>query len=271
MTIFRIADSTDERIAPYARLTDHQLRNRLDPENAITIAESRFVIETALAQGLTPLSLLLDERHLESMEPLLEQLSPDVPIYIASRDVMSQIVGFEVTRGYLCALRRPPAHAVDEVLEGARRVAVLEGIVDVSNVGAIFRSAAALGVDAVLLAPGCADPLSRRALRVSMGCVLKIAWASLPKPWPKASIDLLHERGFTCLALALDKDARRLDDPDLAACERLALFLGTEGTGLTKRTLAACDGSVIIPMANGVDSLNVATAAALAFWELRTW
>ena len=271
MTILRITDSDDERIAAYTRLTDHQLRNRLDPENALAIAESRFVIETALAQGMTPLSLLLDERHLESMTPLLEQLPPDVPIYVASREVMSQIVGFEVTRGYLCALRRPPAQPLDEVLAQAKRVAVLEGIVDVSNVGAIFRSAAALGIDAVLLAPGCADPLSRRALRVSMGCVLRVAWSRLPKPWPHAGIDCLHEHGFSCMALALDEQARRLDDPSIKSHERLALFLGTEGTGLDERTLRACDGTIIIPMANNVDSLNVATAAAIAFWELRTW
>ena len=271
MTILRINDCQDERIAAYTHLTDHQLRNRLDPTNAIAIAESRFVIETALSQGMTPLSMLLDERHLESMAPLIETLPPDTPVYIASREVMSGIVGFEVTRGYLCALRRPRPRKVEEVLEGAKRVAVLEGIVDVSNVGAIFRSAAALGLDGVLLAPGCADPLSRRALRVSMGCVLKIAWARLPKPWPRAGIDCLHEHGFTCLALALDEHALRLDDQRLSSYERLALFLGTEGTGLSDATLRACDGSVIIPMANDVDSLNVATAAAIAFWELRTW
>ncbi len=267
--IIRIVDSEDPRIDVYTRLTEHQLRNRLDPGRAVMIAESRFVIEVALERGLQPLSLLLDERHLDTMSALIASLPEDVPVYAATREVMSAIVGFEVTRGYLCALRRPRQRDVDEVLEGARRVAVLEGIVDVSNVGAIFRSAAALGIDAVLLAPGCADPLSRRAMRVSMGCVLKVPWARLPPPWPMASTRLLADHGFRNVALALRDGALRVDDPSLASADRLALYLGTEGTGLTDEVIDACDDSVIIPMANGVDSLNVAAAAAVAFWELR--
>lgn len=267
--IIRIEDAADERIDVYARLTEHQLRSVLEPSRAVMIAESRFVIEAALERGMQPLSMLLDERHLASMGEVMAQLPEEVPVYVATREVMSAITGFEVTRGYLCALRRPEPLALDEVLDGARRVAVLEGIVDVSNVGAIFRSAAALGVDAVLLAPGCADPYTRRALRVSMGCVLKVPWARLPKPWPAATRDVLHEQGFVCAALALRDDAQTLDDPALKATGKLALFLGTEGTGLTRRALDACDTSVIIPMANGVDSLNVAAAAAIAFWELR--
>ena len=267
--IIRIDDPLDQRIDVYARLTEHQLRSVLEPSRAGMIAESRFVIEVALERGLPPLSLLLDERHLASMEGIIEQLGDEVPVYVATREVMSAITGFEVTRGYLCALRRPQPQPLGQVLEGARRVAVLEGIVDVTNVGAIFRSAAALGVDAVLLAPGCTDPLSRRALRVSMGCVLKVPWARLPKPWPQATKDVLHEQGFTCAALALRDDERPLADTRLAGMERLALCLGTEGTGLTQRALDVCDTSVIIPMANGVDSLNVAAAAAIAFWELR--
>lgn len=269
MSIIQITKAEDERLDVYARLTEHQLRNVLEPERAIMIAESRFVIEAALERGAEPLSMLLDERHLESMGPIIETLPPQTPVYVATREVMSAITGFEVTRGYLCALRRPQPLPLEQVLEGARRVAVLEGIVDVSNVGAIFRSAAALGLDAVLLAPGCADPYTRRALRVSMGCVLKVPWARLPKPWPSAATEVLHARGFTCAALALRDDALPLDSPTLKAHERLALFLGTEGTGLTRRALDACDTSVIIPMANGVDSLNVAAAAAIAFWELR--
>ena len=270
VTILHINRADDERIAPYTRLTEHQLRNRLDPTRATMIAESRIVIEVALDEGLEPLSLLLDERHLDSMADVIARLPEETDVYVASREVMSQITGFEVTRGYLCALRRPTPPPASEVLAGARRVAVLEGIVDVTNVGAIFRSAAALGVDGVLLAPGCADPFSRRAMRVSMGNVLKVAWARLSKPWPKAAVDTLHEQGFSCCALALREDAVPLDDPRLKAEEKLALFLGTEGTGLAARTIDACDQSVIIPMANGVDSLNVATAAAIAFWELRT-
>ncbi len=269
MAIIQITDPNDERIDVYARLTEHQLRNVLEPERALMIAESRYVIETALHQGLEPLSLLLDERHLTTMAPITESLSPQVPVYTATREVMSAITGFEVTRGYLCALKRPQPLALEEVIDGARRVAVIEGIVDVSNVGAIFRSAAALGMDAVLLAPGCADPYTRRALRVSMGCVLKVPWARLPKPWPTVTCNLLHKQGFTCAALALRNDAIPLDSPLLKEQEKIALFLGTEGTGLTQRALDACDRSVIIPMANDVDSLNVATAAAIAFWELR--
>ena len=269
MAIIQIIDPSDERIDVYARLTEHQLRRVLEPERAVMIAESRFVIETAIDLGMEPLSLLLDERHLESMKPLLAGLDPATPVYAATRAVMSQVTGFEVTRGYLCALRRPQPRALDEVLADARRVAVLEGIVDVSNVGAIFRSAAALGMDAVLLAPGCADPYSRRAMRVSMGCVLRVPWARLPEPWPQASVEVLQDHGFTCCALALRDDALALDAPELKALERLALFLGTEGTGLTNRAIDACDTSVIIPMANDVDSLNVGAAAAIAFWELR--
>lgn len=269
MAIIQITDPQDSRIDAYARLTEHQLRNKLEPSQALTIAESHLVIEVALERGLEPVSLLLDERHLETMSDVLELLPKETPIYSATREVMSAITGFEVTRGYLGAFRRPRVRSLDEVLDGARRVAVLEGIVDVSNVGAIFRSAAALGIDAVLLAPGSADPFSRRALRVSMGCVLKVPWARLPKPWPYASASTLRAHGFTCAALALRDDALPLDDPSLKDHERLALFLGTEGTGLTPKAIEACDTSIIIPMANKVDSLNVAAAAAVAFWELR--
>jgi tRNA G18 (ribose-2'-O)-methylase SpoU len=269
MTIIRLSDTTDLRLKAYTSLTNHQLRNSLDPARGVAIVESQIAIRVALAQGVEPLSLLLDERHLQSMEPLLARLDPATPVYAATREVMSQITGFEVTRGYLCALRRPQPLGLDEALAGARRVAVLEGIIDVSNVGAIFRSAAALGMDAVLLAPGCADPFTRRALRVSMGCVLRVPWARLPEPWPDAAVGTLHEQGFCCAALALRDDALPLDAPELKAHERLALFLGTEGTGLTNRAIDACDTSVIIPMANDVDSLNVGAAAAIAFWELR--
>lgn len=269
MAIIQISDPMDQRIDVYARLTEHQLRNVLEPERAVMIAESRFVIETAVELGMEPLSLLLDERHLSSMRPLLAKLDPDTPVYAATREVMSQVTGFEVTRGYLCALRRPQPLSLDDAIASARRVAVLEGIVDVSNVGAIFRSAAALGVDAVLLAPGCADPYTRRALRVSMGCVLRVPWARLPEPWPSAAVGTLHDHGFCCAALALREDALPLDAPELKTHERLALFLGTEGTGLTQKALDACDTSIIIPMSNDVDSLNVGAAAAIAFWELR--
>lgn len=272
MRIIRITDYEDPRIDVYTRLTDHQLRRHAASVGGVMIAESRFVIETALELGLLPHSMLLDERHVDSMMPLLEKLPPKTPVYVASREVMSQVVGFKVTRGYLCALPRPITKMPKDVLEGARRIAVLEGLVDVTNMGAIFRSAAALGIDAVLLAPDCADPYSRRALRVSMGCVLKVPWAravELKGGWPHMTSELLHEQGFHCCALALRDDAVPLDDPTLKEHEKLALFLGTEGWGLTQPALDACDASVIIPMANSVDSLNVAAAAAVAFWELR--
>ena len=271
MRIIRITDYEDSRLSIFTRLTDHQLRRERDGLG-VMIAESRFVIESALELGHVPISMLLDERHLDTMAPILEKLPLETPVYVASREVMSQVVGFKVTRGYLCAFGRPTTKTPDDVLEGARRIAVLEGLVDVSNMGAIFRSAAALGIDAVLLAPDCADPYSRRALRVSMGCVLKVPWARAvehPRNWPNATCKLLHEEGFHCAALALRDDAVPLSDSALKEHDKLALFLGTEGWGLTQPALDACDSSVIIPMANDVDSLNVAAAAAVAFWELR--
>lgn len=273
MNVICIDDFQDPRIDVYVRLTDHQLRRQQGGAGGVMIVESRFVIETALEQGIRPLSLLLDERHLDSMTPILDKLPADTPVYVAKREVISQVVGFEVTRGYLCAVPRPAALAPEDVLDGARRVAVLEGLVDVTNMGAIFRSAAALGMDAVILAPNCADPYSRRAMRVSMGCVLKVPWARAAEPaqaWPRATCGLLRERGFHLAALALRDDAVPLDDPALKAHDKLALFLGSEGWGLTQEVLDACDSSVIVPMANGVDSLNVAAAAAVAFWELRS-
>ena len=272
MRIIRITDYQDPRIDAYARLTDHQLRRGKDGILGLMIVESRFVIETALELGQTPVSMLLDERHLDSMMPILEKLPVRTPVYVAPREVMSQVVGFKVTRGYLCAFMRPVTRLPQDVLDGARRVAVLEGLVDVTNMGAIFRSAAALGIDAVLLSPNCAYPYSRRALRVSMGCVLRVPWARAidsPRWWPKTTCELLHEEGFHCAALALRDDALTLDDPALREHDRIALFLGSEGWGLTQPVLNACDSCVTIPMANNVDSLNVAAAAAIAFWELR--
>ena len=265
--IIRIDDPLDQRIDVYARLTEHQLRNVLEPSRAVMIAESRFVIEVAIERGLTPLSLLLDERHLASMEGIIEQLGDEVPVFVATREVMSAITGFEVTRGYLCALRRPQPQPLDQVLEGARRVAVLEGIVDVTNVGAIFRSAAALGMDAVLLTHGCADPLYRRAVRVSMGTVFQVPWAFVgeePSDWPHPGLELLRGEGFRSVAMALDERAISIDDPRLQSPERLAIVLGTEGDGLCARTIADCD----FTMSHGVDSLNVAAASAVAFWQL---
>ncbi len=268
MTLVRVADISDERLKPYVSLTEHQLRNRLEPEKGILIAESPNVIEVALASGLEPISMLVDESRVAAGERLLALAGGDVPAFVLSSEDARSLTGYDVRRGPLMAMRRPIPPAPEEVLGEARRVAVLEGLVDVSNVGAVFRSAAALGVDAILVAPNCADPLTRRAVRVSMGTVFQVPWARCERPWPYSTLDLLRARDFTCCALALRDDAVPLDDPALAAEERLALFFGTEGTGLSRATLAGCDRTVIIPMANGVDSLNVAASSAVAFWQL---
>ncbi len=269
MTTIRVADEADERLAPYARLTEHQLRNRLDESRGMLVCESRIAIEVALAEGVEPLSLLTDEGHLDAQRDLIARLAPDVPVYVLPRERLQLLIGFRLERGPLCAMRRPRTPPVEEVLEGARSVAVLEGLVDVSNVGAVFRSAAALDVDAVLVAPTCADPYVRRAVRVSMGTVFQVPWARVEKDaWPRATIALLRERGFTCCAMALEEGALALDDPSLAALDRVALLFGCEGTGLTRPVIEACNRTVVIPMSHGVDSLNVAASSAVAFWEL---
>ena len=273
MDIVCIRDAEDERLDVYARLTEHQLRSKLRRDKATMIAESRIVIEVALKEGMEPLSLLMDERHVEAMRPTLEGLPAGVPVYVAPREVLSQIVGFKVTRGIMAAMRRPDPVPVAQVARGARRLAVLDGLVDATNVGAIFRSAAALGVDGVLLSPTCADPLSRRAARVSMGTVFQVPWATFGArgeelAWPGEALAFLHEEGFCVAAMALVDGARPLDDPTLLAHEKLALVFGTEGWGLSPEALVACDEAVVIPMAHGVDSLNVAASSAVAFWQL---
>ena len=262
--IVEIQDFSDPALDVYARLTERQLTNRLHPEEGLFIAESPKVICTALDAGLTPVSLLTERRHIEgSAAALLEQLG-DVPVYTADDGLLSKLTGYDLTRGVLCAMRRPAERSVAEVLQGASRVAVLENIVDSTNLGAIFRSAAALGMDGVLLSPACCDPLLRRAVRVSMGTVFQIPWARLN------SLDTLKRVGFVTLAMALKPDALSLDDPILSTFDKLAVVLGTEGDGLAPATIAACDHTVIIPMAHGVDSLNVGNAAAVAFWALRS-
>ncbi|MBS5865339.1 MAG: RNA methyltransferase [Coriobacteriaceae bacterium] len=263
-----ISNLDDPRLAAYLSLSGRQLKHVLNPDAAVMIAESRLVIEVALKEGFSPRSLFIDQRRFESCADIFAQLDRDVPVFVAPTELMSKVVGYTVTRGILGCFSRPKLRDAQEVLAGAKRIAVLEDIVDVSNVGAIFRSAAALGADAVLLAPTCADPLNRRSLRVSMGTVLQVPWAYLPAPWPQEGLGLLHKEGFFCAALALDEHALRLDDPALVQHEKLALFLGTEGSGLTPEVLAGCDASVIIPMSHGIDSLNVAAASAVAFWQL---
>ncbi len=269
MAISRIRSLSDRRLDPYLRLSERQLRSALHPDEALVILESLFVIKLTFERGLDVTSVLVDERHVDALERAVPGLGEkDVDVLVADRDLLSQVTGFNVTRGYMAAARRPAARGLRDVLEGARSVAVLEGLVDVSNLGAIFRNAAALGVDGVVLAPECADPLNRRAVRVSMGNVFLVPWAVAPRPWPGALLDELRQRGFETVAMALDERAVRLGDPSLGHDAKTALFFGTEGTGLTRPVLDGVDRTVIIPMARGVDSLNVAASSAVAFWEL---
>ena len=268
MSIVRVDDARDPRLASYVSLTSHQLRNRLEPERGILVCESAIAIRVALAEGLRPLSMLVGEDRLEAVSELIGELPPEVPVYVMPQEAMEGLTGYRVNRGVLAEMQRPTVPSVGEVLAGARRAAVLEGLVDVTNVGAAFRSAAALGVDAVIVAPTCADPFSRRAVRVSMGTVFQVPWARADAPWPQGCVQTLHEAGFACAAFALRDDALPLGDPAIAAHERLALFFGTEGTGLTAPVIDACNLVVRIPMRPGVDSLNVAAASAVAFWEL---
>ncbi|WP_373578957.1 TrmH family RNA methyltransferase [Parafannyhessea umbonata] len=269
MAISRIKDLSDSRLDPYLRLSERQLRSVLHPDEALVILESLFVIKLAFERGLDVVSVLVDERHVDALASAVSGLGEkDVDVLVADRGLLSQVTGFNVTRGYMAAARRPAARGLRDVLEGARSVAVLEGLVDVSNLGAIFRNAAALGVDGVVLAPECADPLNRRAVRVSMGNVFLVPWAVAPRPWPEALLGELRQRGFETVAMALDERAMRMDDPSLRKSQGTALFFGTEGTGLTRPVLDGVDRTVIIPMARGVDSLNVAASSAVAFWEL---
>lgn len=273
MPIIQLEDMADERLAPFVRLRDHQLRDRVDKGRNILVAESRFVLEVAVREGLAPLALLLDERHVPRMSDLIERVGSEVPVFVAPRAVLSELVGYNVTRGYYGAFARPTAPSVADVATDARLLVVLDGLVDATNVGAIFRSAAALGADAVLLSPTCADPFSRRALRVSMGTSLQIPWARIasegPHAWPQGALRGLQRLGFHVAALALTDDATPLGDPRLASHDRICLVLGTEGWGLSPQVLSAVDEAVVIPMSGRVDSLNVGAAAAVALWELR--
>ncbi len=270
--IVEIADLSAPELDVYARLTEAQLRARLTPEKGLFIAESPKVIGYALDAGYQPVSLLMERRHIAGKAaPLLERCG-GVPVYTADSAVLERLTGYPLTRGVLCAMRRPVLPAAEAICAGARRVAVLENIVDTTNVGAIFRSAAALGMDAVLLTPSCCDPLNRRVVRVSMGTVFQVPWTYLgevPADWPEAGLARLGALGFRTAAMALTDDSVSIDDPRLAAEDRLAIVLGTEGDGLAAATIARCDYTVRIPMAHGVDSLNVAAAGAVAFWQLR--
>ena len=269
--IIQITDLNDPALAVYARLTEAQLRNRLEPEKGIFIAESPKVILRALAAGCEPVSMLMEEKHITGQGAELIARCENIPVYTAARDVLATLTGYELTRGILCAMRRPKLPTVEQLCAEAKRVAVLEGIVDSTNVGAIFRSAAALHMDAVLITPTCCDPLNRRAVRVSMGTVFQIPWAVIGEnaaDWPHPGLERLHALGFKTAAMALSDDSVSVDDPALAAEDKLAIVLGTEGDGLCARTVADCDYTVKIPMSHGVDSLNVAAASAVAFWQL---
>ncbi len=288
--IIEITDFHAPELDPYARLTQNQLRNRLEPEKGIFIAESPKVIDRALDAGYEPVSLLMERRQITGPAAGILSRCGDAPVYTADRELLAALTGFELTRGVLCAFRRPAPRPVEELCRGvlcafrrpaprpveelcrdARRVAVLEGIVDSTNVGAIFRSAAALNMDAVLINPSCCDPLCRRAVRVSMGTVFQVPWGQLgdsPADWPEKGMDVLHALGFKTAAMALSDRSVSIDDEQLAREPKLAIVLGTEGDGLAASTIASCDYTVKIPMSHGVDSLNVAAASAVAFWQL---
>ena len=265
--IIEITDFAAPELDVYARATENQLVNRADPANALFIAESPLVIGRALDAGCIPVSFLMEPQHIAGKGAgILSRCGADIPVYTAALEVLTQLTGFHLTRGMLCAMRRPPRPSVEEVCAGARRIAVLENVMNPTNVGAIFRCAAALGMDAVLLTSAGSDPLYRRASRVSMGNVFLVPWTYLPEEtdWT----DTLRQLGFTTAAMALRQDSLRLDDPRLLGAERLAVVLGTEGDGLADGTIARCDYTVMIPMTHGVDSLNVAAASAVAFYQL---
>ena len=269
--IIEINDIDAPELDVYTRLTEAQLRNRLHPEEGLFIAESPKVIGYALNAGYQPISFLMERKHIGGKAAQLLARAEDIPVYTSDEAVLRRLTGYPLTRGVLCAMRRRPLPSVEAVCRDATRVAVLEGIVDTTNIGAVFRSAAALGVDGVLLTPTTCDPLNRRAVRVSMGTVFQVPWTRIgeaPADWPEAGLDRLGALGFKTVALALSDDAVDIDDPNLLAQPRLAMVLGAEGDGLTVNTIARCDYTARIPMAHGVDSLNVAAAGAVAFWTL---
>lgn len=270
--IVEINDLSLPALACFSRLTEAQLRNRLEPKKGIFIAESPKVIRTALDAGCEPISLLMGRKHIEGQAKDIIERCGDVPIYTGESELLAQLTGYELTRGVLCAMRRPAARQLQDVCMDASRIVVLDTIADATNVGAIFRSAAALGFDAVLLTPTCCDPLNRRAIRVSMGTVFQIPWAYISeddREWPHPGMEWLRQEGFRMAAMALTENSISLDDEVLQEVEKLAVIMGTEGDGLAAATVAASDYVVRIPMFHGVDSLNVAAASAVAFWQLR--
>ena len=269
--IIEITDFNAPELDIYARLNENQLLNRADPSNALFIAESPKVVERAMNAGYEPVSMLVEKKHIEGEAKDVIARCGDIPIYAAEFEILKQLTGFALTRGVLCAMRRRTLPNVEEVCKNARRIAILENVMNPTNVGAIFRSAAALNIDAVLLTPASSNPLYRRAARVSMGTVFQIPWTYLAgdeAAWPHPGIDVLKKLGFKTAAMALCDESVSIDDEKLMAEEKLAIILGTEGDGLATATIADCDYTVKIPMSHGVDSLNVAAASAVAFWQL---
>ncbi|MDD6022849.1 MAG: RNA methyltransferase [Oscillospiraceae bacterium] len=269
--VIEISDIHAPELGAYARLTEAQLRNRRHPEQGIFIAESAKVIGHGLDAGYVPISLLMERRQIEGQGRAIIDRCGDIPVYTADRELLERLTGYQLTRGILCAMKRPQMKPLHEVIWNGQRVAILDGLVDPTNVGAAFRSAAALGMDAVLVTPTCCDPLNRRAVRVSMGTVFQVPWTVIgasASDWPEQGMKLLHEMGFKTAAMALCENSVSIDDPKLMGEERLAVIMGTEGDGLDSKTIDLCDYTVMIPMANGVDSLNVAAASAVAFWQL---
>lgn len=269
--IIEITDLQAPELDVYARLNENQLLNRAEPEKGLFIAESPKVVERAMNAGYEPVSMLLEKKHIEGEAKGIIERCGEIPIFTAEFDVLKELTGFALTRGVLCAMRRKALPTIEEVCAGAKRIAILENVMNPTNVGAIFRSAAALNMDAVLLTPACSNPLYRRAARVSMGTVFQIPWTYFTgetSAWPYPGIDKIKEMGFKTAAMALCEDTINIDDPKLMQEEKLAVILGTEGDGLAAATIADCDYTVKIPMSHGVDSLNVAAASAVAFWQL---
>ncbi len=270
--VIEITDFSAPELDVYARLTEAQLLNRFEPAKGMFIAESPKVIHRALDGGCQPVSLLMERKDIDGSARDIIARCPDIPVFTADEELLCALTGYHLTRGVLCAMRRPPLPAPRQLLRSCSRVAILENVMNPTNVGAIFRSAAALGMDAVLLTPGCSNPLYRRSARVSMGTVFQIPWTYIGEDanqWPGPGMAFLKELGFKTAALALTDDSVSIDDPALLAEEKLAVILGSEGDGLTDHTIAASDYTVKIPMYHKVDSLNVAAASAVAFWELR--
>ena len=269
--IIEISDFLAPELDIYARLTEAQLLNRFDPTKALFIAESPKVIDRALDAGYVPVSLLMERKDICGQAMHIIERCGNIPVFTADKDVLAELTGYHLTRGVLCAMKRPPLKSVEDICRNKSRIVILENVMNPTNVGAIFRSAAALGVEAVLLTPGCSDPLYRRSARVSMGTVFQIPWTytgTEASQWPHPGIDIIKAFGYKTAAMALSDHSVPVDDPQLNSEDKLAIVLGSEGDGLTETTIADCDYTVRIPMQHGVDSLNVAAASAVAFWQL---